>query len=91
MPDLKLLQTAMVDLSMRIGIIAERLGLGVGGLETYERGLLQGLADLDSGHDYEVYCSSRQAVETNLPANHHYAIHPVCTKSAWLRFAVGLP
>jgi len=76
---------------MRIGIIADRLGLATGGLETYERGLLQGLIDLDTGHDFEVYCSSRRAVEANLPADHPYRIHPICAKSAWLRFAIGLP
>lgn len=41
---------------MRIGFLAMKAGTTAGGLATYERHLLQGLAAVDAENDYQVFC-----------------------------------
>ena len=76
---------------MKIGIITDRLGLDTGGLETYERGLLSGLAELQPQYQFEVYCSSSQAAAGIPQLGKRCSIHPVCPQSTWLRYSLGLP
>lgn len=75
---------------MNIGIIADRLGLDTGGLETYERGLLQGLAACDTSHAFTVYCARPDAVRAVVGGDGRFSVRGVCEQSPWLRQSVGL-
>ena len=76
---------------MRIGLIADRIGLGTGGLETYERGLIQGLMRLDHQNHYQIFCRFREAWGSLASFPGNFAFTPVCPQSTWLRFILGLP
>ena len=76
---------------MKIGLIADRIGLGTGGLETYERGLIQGLMRLDHQNHYQIFCRFRGAWGSKVPFPGNFAFTPVYPHSTWLRFILGLP
>jgi len=76
---------------MRIGLIADRVGLGTGGLETYERGLIQGLMRLDQQNHYRIFCRFREAWGSLAAFPGNFIFTPVCPQSTWLRIIWGLP
>jgi glycosyltransferase involved in cell wall biosynthesis len=75
---------------MRVGISAEFLGIKRGGTATYTRNLLQGLASLDTEHDFHPYLAARTA-RPLVPVARHIAPRVVAPYSAAVRLTATLP
>jgi glycosyltransferase involved in cell wall biosynthesis len=76
---------------MHVGIVADRLGSQGGGVETYERELICGLAEQPGDEQFTVYCASTAGADMVArlgPRFHAEVVNPV---SKVARFAVGLP
>lgn len=76
---------------MRIGILADRIGTGGGGLETYERELIKGIMEIDSRNQYVIFGCSREAIEKNLGSHPRFTFTTVSKNSKFLRLSLSLP
>ncbi len=76
---------------MKIGIFAERIGTDAGGMETYESGVIKGIASLNSINQYTIYGSAPKEQLQKLTNNSHFDFKPICVNSTWARYIYGLP
>lgn len=76
---------------MHVGLIADRLGTQAGGLETYERELIQGLSENGNGDRFTVFCASQSAAESVASLGPRFDAQVVDAASKITRFSIGLP
>lgn len=76
---------------MKIGLFVVTPGRKGGGPETYETGLLRGLAAVDSTNQYYVYCTTPDAVSALNITNPNFTFRVLRPESRWLSVPFSLP
>ena len=76
---------------MHVGLVADRLGSHGGGVETYERELIRGLAEQPGDDRFTVYCGSVAAADSIAQLGPRFQAEVVNPGSKIARFALGLP
>jgi glycosyltransferase involved in cell wall biosynthesis len=76
---------------MKIGIFAPMTGRQAGGPESYDRGLVQGLAAVDPERDYAVYCVNRAGAALLDVGAPNVTTHVLQPRQRWINIPVSLP
>ncbi len=76
---------------MKIGLFVVTPGRKGGGPETYETGLLRGLAAVDKSNQYFVYCTTPDAVKALNISNSNFTFRVLKPESRWLSVPFSLP
>lgn len=76
---------------MKIGLFVVTPGRKGGGPETYETGLLRGLAAVDTQNRYYVYCTTPAAVTALNITNPNFTFRVLKPESRWLSIPFSLP
>jgi alpha-1,3-rhamnosyl/mannosyltransferase len=76
---------------MRVGIFVAMVGRKAAGLESYEHGLVRGLAELDHENEYRVFCLTEQAAASFGLQQDNVRFEPLRPGIRWISFPLVLP
>ena len=76
---------------MRIGVFVVDVGNDGAGLETYQVGLIRGLAAIDSENEYIIYCTHPNAAAAIGVEQPNFTYRVLRPSSRWLSLPVSLP
>lgn len=76
---------------MRIGIFVAMVGRKAAGLESYEYGLVRGLAEIDKENEYRIFCLSEEAAASFRIDQPNFQLWPLWPGVRWISFPFVLP